>query len=176
MKVTTMVLAFLMISIAHADVSSGPKVGEIFKELKLFVASGLVENKEIDLFKDRGEKATVLLYLQAAKFDRPMYRLLKKLDEKASSDVPVVAIWLTEDQDKTKNFFERAKGSLQFANTSISLYPGEKTGPNGWGINLDAHLTMIVLQGTKVVDVAAFQSVNETDVKRISEGMDKLKK
>jgi hypothetical protein len=86
---------------------------------------------------------------------------VKEADEKAA----VVAVWLGDKAfDKHKEYLPRINMSLKFENTSLAAFDGEKGGPNGWGINPDAHLTAIVVKGGKVVKSFAYTSVNDTDV------------
>jgi hypothetical protein len=54
--------------------------------------------------------------------------------------------------------------SLKFARTALAAFDGEKSGPEGWGVNPDAHLTVVVANKGKVQKSFAFLSVNETDV------------
>ena len=56
-----------------------------------------------------------------ASVDRPMARFMRKLDEtllKESEEVYIVAVWLTDDVDKTKGYLPRAQQSLKFQNTA----------------------------------------------------------
>ena len=48
-----------------------------------------------------------------------------------------------------------------------------QSGPNNWGVNADAHLTVVVAHKGKVAKSFALTSVNETDVKPV---LDELKK
>ena len=50
-----------------------------------------------------------------------MARFMRKLDEtllKESEEVYIVAVWLTDDVDKTKGYLPRAQQSLKFQNTA----------------------------------------------------------
>jgi hypothetical protein len=65
--------------------------------------------------------------------------------------------------------------SLSFTNTSLGVFEGEKTGPNNWGINTDAHCTVVVTKGGKVIESIALDTVNETDAKKVIEALKKVK-
>jgi hypothetical protein len=56
------------------DVPSGPEKGKAVPALKVFDATGPHEGKEVDYAADRKGKPTVYLFIQAAKWDRPMAR------------------------------------------------------------------------------------------------------
>lgn len=164
-------LAILMLSVGltWADVESGPKAGEKVGELKAFGVVGPVEGKEADLAAARKNEPTVYLFVNAENFSRPMARFMKSLDGKmkdVSDKASGVAVWLTADADKSKEYLPKAQMSLNFANTSLAVF-GNKSGPNGWGINPDAHLTVVVANKGKVVKSFAYTSVNETDIRAV---------
>ena len=151
----------------RADVESGPKAGEAVKELKVFAVLGPVENKEVDYTAERKELPTVYLFVQSEHFSRPMARFLKGLDGKlgdVNDKTLSVAVWLGGDVDKHKEYMPKLQTSLKFDKTALTVFSGEKTGPNNWGINADAHLTAVVVHKGKVVKSFAFISVNDTDV------------
>lgn len=86
-----------------------------------------------------------------------------------------MAVWLGDDADKNKAFVERAKGSLAFEHTAVAVFDGPKSGPNGWGINADAHVTVVVAKGGKVVKSFAYLTINETDAKDVEEALKKAR-
>ena len=165
-SLATMLFA-LATSIAQAQVDSGPQPGSDAKPVK---AVALIKNeaeKEKDFVAERAGKPTIFLFVQADTFDRPVARFMRTLDQDLSKnreDVQVVAVWLTEDVDKSKNYVPRARESLKLAQTTYSVFPGEKSGPDGWGINGDAHLTAVIVEKGKVSGSFGYRSVNETDV------------
>lgn len=151
-----------------AQVESGPAAGTRVEALKVVVATGDAAGKELDFSADRKDKPTVYAFFQADKWDRPMARFLKVLDkELGGADVHIVAIWLTEDVEKSKGYLPKAQGSLQLAQTTFAVHPGDKNGPEKWGINSDAHLTVVVARGNKVIASIGYRSVNETDVPEV---------
>lgn len=155
---------------AAADVESGPKAGEKVGELKVSAVTGDKAGKDLDYAAERKGEPTVYVFVNAEKFARPMFRFLKKLDEKigeAGGDkAEAVAVWVG-DAAKSKEYLERAKGSLTFARMPLTVFDGA-AGPNGWGVNADAHLTAVVAVKGKVVKSFAFVSVNETDVEAVA--------
>jgi hypothetical protein len=56
------------------------------------------------------------------------------------------------------------------------VFPGDKAGPKGWGVNPDSHLTVVLASGGKVVATFGYQSVNETDVPKVKEALAKAVK
>lgn len=161
---------------AGQDVDSGPEIGKQVPALKVFDATGSQQNKELDYAAERKDKPTLYVFIQADKWDRPMARFLKKLDENLlneSEEAYIVATWLTDDVDKTKEYLPRAQQSLKFQNAALTCFPGEKTGPKDWGINSDAHLTAVVACKGRVMKKFGFQSINETDAPTVREALNK---
>jgi hypothetical protein len=162
-------VAGLAAGVTRADVESGAKAGEKVGELKAFGVVGKVEGKEADFAAERKDEPTVYLFVSAENFSRPIARFMKTLDGKLGEiddKAAGVAVWLTDDADKSKEYLPKAQGSLKLDRTSLAVV-GDKAGPNGWGINPDAHLTVVVANKGKVAKSFAYTSVNETDVRAV---------
>jgi hypothetical protein len=168
--------AFLLLTaVIRADVESGPKAGEQVPSLKVFGVVGMVEGKETDFAANPKDASTIYLFVQAEEGGipvggRPLARFMKTLDgELAKLDgATAVAVWLGDKAfDKHKEYLPRINKSLSFEKTSLATFNGEKSGPTGWGINPDAHLTVVVVSQRKIVKSFAFTSVNETDVRPV---------
>src|SRR5262249_11381473 len=88
------------------DVTSGPYNGKPVPVLKVFDATGPNKGKELDYAAERKDTPTVYIFIQADKWDRPMARFLKTLDQtvQKEEETMVVAVWLTEDAEKTKEY------------------------------------------------------------------------
>jgi hypothetical protein len=102
---------------------------------------------------------------------------LKVLDTelaKSSDEVYVVAVWLTDDVEKTKAYLPKAQQSLNFQRTALTCYPGEKAaGPKDWNIHPDAHVTTVIAHDGKAVQNFGYRSLNETDVPAVKEALEK---
>src|SRR5207302_1702303 len=112
-------------------------------------------------------KPTIFVFVQADKWDRPVARFLRTLDQdlaKSRNDVQIVAVWLTDDVEQSKAYLPKAQDSLKLAQTTFAVYPGDKNGPAGWGVNPNAHLTAVVAENRKVTASFGYRSINETDV------------
>jgi hypothetical protein len=174
-------LALFASPLVKADDDSGPKAGEKVAKLKVFGVTGPVENKETDFAADRKDAPTVYLFVAAEAGGipvggRPAARFMKTLDEEVGKfdGAQIVAVWLGEKAfDKHKEYLPKINMSLKFEKTQLAAFDGEKSGPNGWAINSDTHVTAVVVNKGKVVKSFAFTSVNETDVKGV---MGELKK
>ena len=161
------------------DLDSGPDRGKQVPVLKVFDVTGPNKGKEIDYAGERKGRLTIYIFIQADKWDRPMARFLKRLDEavqKEHEEAVVVAVWLTDNVDKTKEYLPLAQQSLQFQTTVLACFTGEKTGPNEWNVNADTHLTVVVANRAKVAATFAYRSLNETNVPDVGEALQKASK
>jgi hypothetical protein len=145
--------------------------------LPVFDVTGPNKEKEVNYVADRKEKATLYVFIQADKFDRPIARFLKKLDEGLKDDSSgIVAVWLTDDAGKTKDYLPRAQQSLKLEATALTCFTGDKTGPKDWNINSEAHITIVVASKNEVAATLAYRSINETEVPRVQEALERARK
>jgi hypothetical protein len=171
-------------SIGRAD--SGPAEGTEVPALKVDAVAGLVTGETKDFAAERKEMPTIYVFVQADKFDRPIARFLKVLAQelhvddtsaqrggrprfldKARPDVQVIAVWLTDDVEKSKEYLPKAQMSLQLSQTVWSVYTGDKSGPNGWNVDVASSVTAVVTDGAKVVKSFDYVSVNDTVVPEV---------
>src|SRR5437764_4253039 len=118
--------------VTRADVASGPKEGEKVAPLKVHAVTGEPKDKEVDYAELRKDRPTVYAFVSAKDFSRPMFRFLKKLEEELGDDGLVVAVWLTDDADKSKEYL--GKIADYFKKAPLTVF-GEAAGPKGWMIN-----------------------------------------
>lgn len=172
--VALVIAVVLSSSTAWADVASGPGEGNAVEKFKVTVVAGESSGKELDFVTERKEKPTVFVFVAADKFSRPMARFIKVLDDKLKAertDVDIVAVWLTDDVDKSKDYLPKAFGSLKTERTAWSVFTGAKTGPETWGINPDADITVVVSDGAKAKFSKGYRSINETEVPKVFEAL-----
>ena len=82
-------------------------------------------------------------------------------------------MFLTTDTDKYKEYLPKIQMSVKYENTALAVL-GDTSGPKGWGINPDAHLTVVVVSADgKVAKAFAYETVNGTDVKAVEEALKK---
>jgi len=151
----------------HAQTNSGPSTGSKIEPLKVFAVTGDSTGEVLDITAKHAGKPAIFLFIQADKFDRPIGRFLKVLDQELSkdrADVPAIAVWLTDDVEKSKEYLPRAQDSIKLGHIALAVYPGDKNGPQGWAINTGAHLTVILANENRVTSTFGFRSVNDLDV------------
>jgi hypothetical protein len=132
--------------------------------------TGEYAGKDAELTKARGDMPTVYLFVNAEQWSRPMARYLKTLDQELDKGIAgadgaaAVAIWLTGDVNKYKEYLPKAQQSMQFQKTSLTVFDGEASGPAGWNVDIAAHLTVVVTRGGKETARFSYRSTNESDV------------
>ena len=164
---------------ACAAIESGPAVDSAIPELKADVATGDDAGKRITFTTTRKAKPTVYVFIRGDKFDRPIARYLKGLDKavlELGKDTHVVAVWLTDDAEKHRDYLPKVQQSMKFEATTLAFHAEDKNGPNAWAINDRAHVTTIVTDGVKVKARFAEQSLNETNVPEVTAALKPLLK
>ena len=172
--VSCLLLALVGVTRA-ADLESGPEKGAKIPALKVYDCTGENKEKSIDYAALRKDKVTVYLFIPADKFDRPMHRFVKKLDESANDDfkdVYLVAVWLTEDEAATKEKLPKIQMSVNYSSTALCSFEGAD--PKDWNVNADAHLTVVVAAKGKVAARFAYKSVNDTEAPNVIKALAKV--
>ena len=172
--VALVIAVVLSSSSAWADVASGLGEGNTVEKFKVTVVAGESSGKELDFVTERKDKPTVFVFVSADKFSRPMARFIKVLDDKLKAertDVDIVAVWLTDDVTKSKDYLPKAFESLKTSRTAWSVFAGEKTGPNNLGINPDADITVVVSDGAKAKFSKGYRSINDTEMPKVFEAL-----
>jgi hypothetical protein len=175
MKAVVLALSMLLACVcgkALAQIESGPAAGAKVEPLKVVIAAGGEAGSEADIAERRKGETTVYLFVQADKWDRPVARFVRTLDEEVSnkrSGVTIYAIWLTKDVEESKSYLPRAEQSLRASQTTYCVFPGDINGPAGWAIDSRAHLTAVVVADEKVTASFGYRSVNETDIPAVME-------
>ena len=154
---------------AWADVPSGPTVGTEVQGFEVDAVAGDSAGKTVDPVAAREKKTTVYAFVPTDKWSRPCARFLKKLDGEIGKvdGAKSIAVWLTADIEAAKAYLPKAQSSLSFAQTDLTVFHGEATGPEKWGINTDADVTIVVVKEGQVTATFGFVSVNETVVDEV---------
>ena len=129
----SLALLLLVGSGVSAQVESGPLAGSEAKPVKAVALVKDEADKEKDFVAERAGKPTVFLFVQADKFDRPVVRFMRTLDQdlvKNREDVHVVAVWLTDDVDMSKKYVPRVRVAEARADYLLSFSRREER--PGW--------------------------------------------
>lgn len=163
---------FLMATLLFiGDPPSGPKVGEKLGDAKVKGVFEPIEGKEFNLLDRAKKEPTVIVFVQKKgqqEITRPTFRLLKDIDKAVSDEEKLNAIfvWVTDDVGKTEEFLNRAKGSLKFQ-MQVAISLEGITGPNGYGLNDQVDVTVLLAKDAKVTSNFAFVGPNETSAPKV---------
>jgi len=137
-------LLLISTTLALAAIESGPAVDSALPELKADAVTGDDAGKKITFTTTRKAKPTVYVFIRSDKFDRPIARYLKVLDKalaELGKGTHIVAVWITDDADKTREYLPKVQQSIKLEATTLALYAEDKLGPNAWALNDRAHVT-----------------------------------
>lgn len=175
----TLSLALLgMVSSLFAqDVQSGPPKGKKVPALKVYDVTGPNQGKTLDYAKERKGNPTIYVFIPTEKWTRPVHRFVKELGDKVQNKIDkgmVIAVWLTDDKEKTKQYLPRIANYYQA--TALTYFPGKKAGPADWTINDQADVTVVVTRKGQVLASLGYNSINETVVREVLKKFAKSKK
>ncbi|HTN75380.1 MAG TPA: hypothetical protein VL096_09040 [Pirellulaceae bacterium] len=169
----------LLLSMLAIWVVTGVAQGEDLQPLKLFAVTGSAAGNEVDYLAERKDKTTIYLFLNGAVWDRPIARYVKVLDTKLADgiekakDAHVVAVWLSDDAAKGKEYLPKAQQSLNLSKTDWTVFSGSADGPTGWNIDKANHLTVVLVRGNKETARFQYKSTNDTDVPELLKALEK---
>lgn len=165
MDLISLTLAFLLASDAP---SSGPKVGEKLSSFKVLALSGPQAGKDIELVEAGAKGPTLLIFVHY--FDRPAFRCLKPVDiyagQLAEHKLTTHIIWLSDDLEKTRQFLERAKNSLNLR-SAVGISRDGPNGPKAYALSDRVTYSILLAQEGKVVANLALVGANDTDAPRV---------
>lgn len=158
----SMLLAFAFLG----DPASGPAVGDKLGDAKVKGVFDPIAGKEINLLDRAKKDPTLIVFVH--KLSRPTFRLLKEIDKAAAKQEGLNAtfVWLTDDVNKTEEFLKFAKNSLSFE-TPVAISLDGTAGPNGYGLNDQVDVTIILARDAKVTSNFAFVGPNETSAPKV---------
>uniref|UniRef100_A0A7C4LKE1 Uncharacterized protein n=1 Tax=Schlesneria paludicola TaxID=360056 RepID=A0A7C4LKE1_9PLAN len=159
------------------QVESGPEVGKAIPALTVRPVKDGSAAEGVDVVEQRGDHATVYVFLPAHRFDRPAGRFVKGLDaavQKLQVRHPttgMVLVWMTDDADSGATRVAQIQGSLQLSAT-WTVFAGPAHGPEGWAINDKAAVTAVTARKRQVSARFGYDSVNETVVGEVERALE----
>lgn len=166
--VLSSVLAIGTAATVRGEVPSGPQPGQAAAALKAFAITGDPKERDVEFASVVKETPTIVVFVVAKEFDRPMFRFLKTLDGDLPNGTRLLAVWLADDAAKSKEYLPKI--TQYFNRATLAVFDGV-AGPDGWGVNLDARLTAVVLKNGKAVKSFGYVSLNETNVPEVLEAL-----
>lgn len=159
--------SLLSVILVTADLSSGPAPGDSVAATNVLVLSGDAKDRTVNLASFSKEQRAVFVFVDAAKWDRRMFRFLKALEEKVGESDRIAAVWLTADTDQAKEYLPKI--SSYFNKTALCLFEKPQQGPMDWGINPDAGLTAVAASRGKVLKSFGYRVVEESDAAEVAD-------
>ncbi len=161
-----MLMSMLFAFVLFGDPESGPKVGEKLGDAKVKGVYEPIEGKELNLLDRAKKEPTVVIFVH--KLSRPTFQLLKEIDKAAAKEEGLNAtfVWLTDDIGKTDEFLKRAKDSLSFK-SAVAISLDGNAGPNGYGLNDQVDVTIVMSKDAKVTANFAFVGPNATSAPKV---------
>lgn len=159
--------------------SLSPAYSAEVKPLKVFAVTGEHAGKEVDYTAERKTETTVILFVNAEQWSRPTARYLKTLDTQINKGIPgaekavVIAVWLTSEPAKIKEYLPKAQQSLDFSKTALTVFEGQVAGPDGWNADIAAQLTVVVVRDGEEKARFSYKSTNESDVPEVVKALEK---
>jgi hypothetical protein len=173
-----MLLVLGFSALAHGqDINSGPPEGKKLPALTVQAKSGPEDGKKLDYVAQRNDKPTIYLVIPKETFGRPIHRFMKELGDGVAGkggDHFVVAVFLAEDKDQLDQYLPKLANYYQA--TALTYFPGDKAGPEGWDINDQAEVTVVIGKDGKVAARLGYTSVNETIVPEVIKALTREKK
>lgn len=170
-------LAFTLITVSDdTDTKAGPDVGKPVPELKLTQIHGDQAGKEVDARELAKTTSTIFVTVRKDKWDRPVARVLRQLDEavsKQDNKARIVLVWVSKDADHAKEYLPKAQQSLKLQASSWNLFNGEVYDAAGWQLSGDGPLNIIIAKAGKVHWGQAFGTVDEKVAAKVTAALTK---
>ncbi|MFO0867260.1 MAG: hypothetical protein U0744_21920 [Gemmataceae bacterium] len=157
----------LVCALGADDPTSGPAVGEKLGDFGIQGVLGENAGKERRFEKETKDKPGVLIFVH--KLTRPTLRLLRPIDDFAAGEPKLYAeiVFLAENKEKMETYLKTAEKSLNLK-SPVGVCLEGKDGPNGYGLNDSAGVTILVAGADRKVHANfSWPDPNETDARKV---------
>jgi len=154
------------------EIVAGPELNKPIPSLKTLQIVGDHADKEIDWKETAQAKPTLIVFVRTDKWDRPVARVLKQLDDaliavrKDLPDAHVGIVWVSKDADKAKDYLPKVQQSIKLQASSWNHFNGEVYDATGWQLSGDGALNIVLVKDNKAVWGRAFSTMQESIVKQ----------
>ena len=155
------------------EIVAGPELNKPIPSLKTTQIVGEQADKEIDCKETAQTKPTLLVFVRSDKWDRPVARVLKQIDDafiaerKDHPDVHVGIIWVSKDAERAKEYLPKVQQSLKMQASSWNFYNGEVYDATGWQLSGDGSLNLVLVKNNKAVWGRAYSTMQEAIAKKV---------
>lgn len=156
------------------DIKAGPEVGKSIPELKVTQIHGEHAGKEVDARELSKTASTIFVTVRKDKWDRPVARVLKQLDEavtKQDNKAQIVIVWVSKDADHAKEYLPKAQQSLKLSASTWNHFNGEVYDAASWQLSGDGPLNIIITKAGKAHWGRAFATVDEKIVGKVTDAL-----
>lgn len=161
---------------AADNLLSGPQVGDVAAGFEVDLATGDDAGKKIDLLERWKDKPVLVLFWSDV--NRPSFGLVRLLDKYARLRQPegleVLLVRATENADEAKKHSKLLYDTYEIK-APAGVTAGGKGGPEGYALNADAGLTVLLLDKEhKVLFNQAKRGPERGDFDEARQAIDKL--
>lgn len=164
----TLPLLLLLSWIDDKEIVAGPELNKPIPSLKTLQIVGDHADKEIDWKETAKTKPTLIVFVRSDKWDRPVARVLKQLDDAliaARKDLPdahVAIVWISKEGERAKEYLPKVQQSLKMQVSSWNHFNGEVYDASGWQLSGDGALNIVLVKDNKAVWGRAFSTMQES--------------
>jgi hypothetical protein len=168
--ITTLLL--LLFVVPDDGIAVGPEPGTGIPSLKTFQVHGDLAGKEVDWKTQSPDHPILFVFLRSDQWDRPLARVVKKLDDLLQADrqqtkADLAIIWITKDLEKGKEYLPRAQQSLKLQASSWNILAGEVYDAQGWVLSGDLPLNLILVKKKKIAWGRAYREMSDVPVRGV---------
>jgi hypothetical protein len=165
----SMLMLLIVLGAADEGTAVGPEVGKQVPSLKTVQIAGEQRGKEVNWKQESKDKPTIFIFIRSDKWDRPLARVLRLVDESVAQDrqnaspgAQVALIWVTKDVDKAKEYLPRVQQSIKLQASNWNVFEGELYDVEGWVLSGDSTINVIIAKENKIAWGRAFQNVSDS--------------
>ena len=149
-------------------VFSGPQPGELIKPFKV-VGFQADKAKELEIVRPTDEETTLVCFVHKLSTDDRVLYGLGLVDFYATKHKKLTShiVLLTDDRAKMMPMLKAWSRGPFFPKSMVSVSLDGAEGPGSYGLNRNVAMTVVVANGTKVVDNLVFQAPNNRDLQLI---------
>lgn len=161
---------------AQDSLLSGPQVGDTPPAFEVDLATGDEAGKKVDLLARWKEKPVLLLFWNGV--TRPSFGLVKQLDKygrlRQPEGLEVLIVRVTDKPEEDKRHAKLLYDTYDLKSPA-GVTQGGKNGPDNYGLNTDAGLTVLLLDKQhKVLFNQTRRAPDRQDFEPVRQAIDKL--
>ncbi|MFT3882372.1 MAG: hypothetical protein QM703_22315 [Gemmatales bacterium] len=155
------------------EIVAGPELNKPIPSLKTLQIVGDQADKEIDWKETAKTKPTLIVFVRCDKWDRPVARVLKQLDDAlvaARNDLPdthIAFVWISKDGERAREYLPKVQQSLKMQASSWNHFNGEVYDATGWQLSGDGALNIVLVKDNKAVWGRAYSTMQESIAKQV---------